>query len=349
MNSFGKIFKVTTWGESHGKAIGVVIDGVPSNIELTEDYLNRELERRNPLKYKFSTKRRESDRAIILSGVFENKTLGTPISVIVFNEDVKSEHYENLKDVFRPGHADYTYFKKFGIRDWRGGGRASARETVARVVAGAIAKKILEKYKIKIFSYTVEIAGIKAEKINLNDYEKREFFFADPDKLDEIIKFAEKIKKQGDSFGGIVEVKIENLPSGLGEPVFDKFDAVLSHAIMSIGATKGIEFGLGFNSSKILGSENNDEMDKNGFITNNSGGILGGITTGQDLIFRVAIKPIPSILKKQKSIDISGNEKLIEISGRHDVCAIPRINVVIEAMTWIVIADFILLQKRMEM
>ena len=346
MNSIGRIFKVTTWGESHGAGIGVVVDGVPSGIEITEEYINNELARRRPGLSEFSSPRKEPDKAKILSGVFEGKTLGTPISIIIYNKDVKSSHYNELIGKFRPGHADFTYFKKFRFIDWRGGGRASARETAARVAAGAIAKKILEKYSIKIFTYTIQIGNIVAEKKNLKSYEKNPFWFCDDSKIDEILDFAREIKKQGDSIGGIIECTIKNVPVGLGEPVFDKFDAVLSHAILSIGATKGIEFGRGFEVAKLKGSENNDEMDKNGFITNNSGGILGGITTGQDIIFRVAIKPIPSISKEQKTIDINGNETIIKIKGRHDVCAIPRVNVVIEAMTAIVIADFLMLNLR---
>ncbi len=348
MNSFGKIFKVTTWGESHGEAIGVIIDGVPANIELSENDINKELVQRKPGNFKFSSPRKESDKAKILSGVFQNKTLGTPISIIVYNKDVKSSHYEELRDKFRPGHADYTYFRKFGIYDYRGGGRASARETVARVAAGAVAKKILEKYLIEIYSYTVEIAGIKSEKIDDKNYEKNPFFFADTNKIDVVLSMAEEIKKKGDSFGGIVETLIKNVPPGLGEPVFDKFEAVLSHAIMSIGAIKGIEFGRGFESARLLGSENNDEISKNGFLTNNAGGILGGITTGEDILFRATVKPIPSISIEQRTIDINGNENIIKIKGRHDVCAIPRINVVIEAMTAIVIADFLLQNERLK-
>ena len=348
MNSFGKIFKITTWGESHGEATGVIIDGVPANIELTENDINKELERRKSGNFKFSTPRKESDKAKILSGVFKNKTLGTPISIIVYNEDVKSSHYEKIKNKFRPGHADFTYFKKFDIYDYRGGGRASARETVARVAAGAVAKKILEKYSIEIYSYTVEVAGIKATNIDIKNFGKNPFFFVDKEKVDFIINKAKEIKKKGDSFGGIVETLIKNIPAGLGEPVFDKFEAVLSHAVMSIGAIKGIEFGKGFESARLMGSENNDEISKNGFLTNNAGGVLGGITTGEDVIFRVAIKPIPSISIEQKTIDIKGDENKIKIKGRHDVCAIPRINVVIEAMTAIIIADFLLQNERLK-
>ncbi len=348
MNSFGKIFKITTWGESHGKAIGVTIDGVPPNIEITEEYINKELEKRKPGQFRFSSPRKEIDKVEILSGIFNGKTTGTPLTIIVYNKDIKSQHYDKLKNIFRPGHADFTFLKKFGIRDWRGGGRASARETVARVAAGAIAKKILEKYNIEIICYTIQIGNIKAEKVDLNNIYNRPLYFADHSKINEILKFLDKVKEEGDSIGGIVECVVKNIPAGLGEPIFDKFDAVLSHAILSIGATKGIEFGKGFKVAEIKGSENNDEISKNGFITNNAGGILGGITTGEDILFRVAIKPIPSISIQQRTIDINGNETTIKIKGRHDVCAIPRINVVIEAMTAIVIVDFLMLNERLK-
>ena len=348
MNSFGRIFKITTWGESHGEAVGVVVDGVLPNIDLSEEDINRELERRRPSASGYSTKRKEPDTARILSGVFEGKTTGTPVSILIYNRDVKSSHYEKLKNIFRPGHADFTYFKKFGIRDWRGGGRASARETVGRVAAGAVAKKILNNFNVEIKSYTVQIGKIKAEKIDLKDIEKREFMFADRDKIEEVLDFAKKVRDAGDSFGGVVECIVKNPPIGLGEPVFDKFDAVLSHAIMSIPATKGIEFGVGFEIAKMLGSQSNDQMNGDGFKSNNSGGILGGITTGEDIIFRVAVKPIPSISLEQTTIDIYGNETKIKIKGRHDICAIPRINPVIEAMTAIVVLDFILINKRLE-
>ena len=325
-----------------------MIDGALPGIDLSEKDIHIELERRKPIGSEFSTKRKEPDVAKILSGIFEGKTTGTPISILVFNKDVKTSHYEKLKDVFRPGHADFTYYKKFGIRDWRGGGRASARETVGRVAAGAVAKKILRKFNIEITSYTVQIGRIKAEKVDLEDIEKRAFMFADPEKVEEVLKFAEKVRKDGDSFGGIVECVIKNIPDGLGEPVFDKFDAVLSHAIMSIPATKAIEFGVGFKFAELLGSESNDQMNKNGFKSNNSGGVLGGITTGEDVVFRVAVKPIPSISIEQETIDIYGNETKIKIKGRHDTCAIPRINPVIEAMAAIVVLDFILINKRLE-
>ncbi len=345
MNSFGTIFKITTWGESHGKALGVVIDGCPSNIELSEDDINIELAKRRPGYSKFVTPRKEEDKAEILSGVFNGKTLGTPISIIVYNKNVKSEHYENIKDIFRPGHGDYTYFKKYGHYDYRGGGRASARETIGRVAAGAVAKKILEKFNIKIFTYTIEYGGIKAEKINIYHAEENIFYFADKNKLSKLEFYAEEIKNSGDTIGGIVECRICGLNAGIGEPVFNKIEAKLSHAILSIGAVKGIEFGAGFKIAKMKGSDSNDTITPEGFESNNSGGMLAGISTGQDIIFRVPIKPIPSISLSQKTIDKSNKEQIIEIQGRHDISAIPRIVPVITAMARLAIVDLILINK----
>ncbi len=345
MNSFGEIFKITTWGESHGKAIGVVVDGCPANIPLCEDDINRELAKRRPGYSKFVTPRKEEDKAEILSGVFEGKTTGTPISIIVYNKNVKSEHYSNIKDIFRPGHGDYTYFKKFSHYDYRGGGRASARETVGRVAAGAIAQKILDKNNIKIYTYTVEYGGIKAEKINIFKAEENIFYFADNSKVSKLEFFAEEVKESGDTIGGIVECRICNIPEGIGEPVFDKIEARLAHAILSIGAVKGIEFGKGFEIAKMKGSKSNDTITPDGFETNNSGGMLAGISTGQDIVFKVPIKPIPSISLPQKTIDKYNEEKIIEIKGRHDISAIPRIIPVITAMVRLTLADLILINK----
>jgi len=346
-NSFGDLFIITTWGESHGKALGVTIDGSPPNIPITEDEINFELSLRKPGTSKFVTPRKEPDKVEILSGVFEGKTTGTPISLIIYNSDVKSQHYEDIKDIFRPGHADWTYMKKFKIRDWRGGGRASARETVARVAAGAVAQKILDKYGIKIFSYTLEYAGIRAREIDLDYAPKDKFFFPDKKNSDKLEFIADELLTLGDSAGGIVETIIQNLPAGIGEPVFDKLEAYISHAVMSIGATKGIEFGTGFEAAKMRGSSNNDQISSKGFLSNNSGGILGGISTGQNVVFRTAIKPIPSIYKKQKSINIKSEDVEIQILGRHDISAIPRINPVITAMTRVAIVDMMLRNKRL--
>ena len=341
-NSFGDIFKITTWGESHGKALGVVVDGCPANIEISEDDINIELAKRRPGFSEYVTPRKEDDKVEILSGIFNGKTLGTPISMLIYNKNVKSEHYKNIEGVFRPGHADYTYYKKYGCYDWRGGGRASARETAARVAAGAVAKKILDKYGIKVIAYTKEYAGISVKKTDYDFIYKNEFYFPDKKQVEKVRFIAEEVKEKGDSVGGIVECIVKGVFAGLGEPVFDKLEAVLAHAVLSIGATKGIEFGRGFEAAKIRGSENNDEITSDGFVSNNAGGILGGISNGEDLIFRVPVKPIPSISKSQRTININNEELEIEIKGRHDISAIPRIVPVIESMTSIVIADFLL-------
>ena len=345
MNSFGEIFKITTWGESHGKALGVVVDGCPSNIDLDENDINAELEKRRPGFTKFVTPRKEEDKAEILSGVFQGKTLGTPISIIIYNKNVKSEHYENIKNIFRPGHGDYTYFKKFGNYDYRGGGRASARETIGRVAAGAVAKKILEKFNIKIFTYTIEYGKIKADHINVFHAEDNIFYFADKSKISKLEFYAEKVKNSGDSIGGIVECRICGVEPGIGEPVFDKLEAKLSHAILSIGAVKGIEFGAGFEIARMNGSKSNDTISSEGFETNHAGGVLAGISTGQDIILRVPIKPIPSISLPQKTVDINNKERIIEIKGRHDISAIPRIVPVITAMARLALVDLILINR----
>ncbi len=349
-NTYGKAFKVTTFGESHGEALGVIVDGCPAGLELDESDIQRELDRRKPGTSRFVSQRKERDRVKILSGIFDGKTLGTPICMVIFNEDVNSRPYEKIKYKPRPNHADITYFLKYKHYDYRGGGRASGRETVARVAAGAIAKKLLSKFNIKILAYTVEIYGIKAsvpksvEQIEMN-IEKN--FLRCPD-LDAAKKMEEEIEramKQGDSLGGIVEIQILNVPYGLGEPVFDKLEADLAKAIMSIGAIKGIEFGLGFEFSRKKGSEVLDEFYlDNGKIktrTNYSGGILGGISNGMPIVMRAVVKPTPSIkTRKLKTIDLlEMKETEIEISGRHDPCIVPRVIPVIEAMVAITLAD----------
>ena len=346
-NSFGKIFKITTFGESHGKGVGVVIDGCPPNILLTSKKIQKFLDRRKPNKKNIaSTTRSEKDKAKIISGVFKNKTTGTPIMIFVENKDFKSKDYKKIAGLFRPGHGDITYLKKYGIRDFRGGGRASARETVARVAAGAVAFEILKKEKIKTIAYTLELAGIKAKEINLQNISKNPLLCPDMKAFKEMEKKIKTIKKSGNSIGGIVEIIIKNMPYGLGEPVFDKLDADLAKAIMSIGAIKGIEIGSGFSASRLLGSENNDEISKKGFLSNNAGGILAGISNGDDIVLRASVKPIPSISIPQKTIDINGKQRQITTQGRHDISAIPRINVVCESMVNITIADHILRQKK---
>ncbi len=344
-NSLGTLFKVTTWGESHGKALGAVIDGCPPRMELSVEDIQKELERRRPGQGKGTSPRKEEDRVEILSGVYEGKTTGTPLALLIWNKDVDSEPYEELKDVFRPGHADFTYQAKYGIRDHRGGGRASARETVGRVAAGAVAKKVLKRENMDILAYTLELGGIRAEKMDYAEIENNALFCPDRDAA---IRMAEKIEKtrlQGDTLGGIVEILVRGCPSGLGEPVFDKLEADLAKGLMSIGAIRGVEVGAGFRVARLLGSESNDPLIPGGFEKNDAGGILGGISTGADILLRVAVKPIPSISLEQKTIDSLRRPVSLKVRGRHDVAAIPRINPVCEAMVAIVLADHWLRQR----
>lgn len=345
-SSFGNFFKVTTYGESHGKAVGAIIDGVPSGLKLSTDDIIFDLSKRKPNNSKYSTNRSEEDLVEILSGIFEGKTTGTPISLIIYNKNFIKKDYEILKNTFRPGHADLTYNLKYGFRDYFGGGRSSGRETVARVASGAIARKLLKEFNIKIYSYTSSIGKINiSNDIDLKFAEKNELKIPCKDAYEESIKILDKCKKDKNSIGGTVTCCVENIPYGLGEPVFDKLDAKLSQAIMSIGAVKGIEFGNGFLSSTITGYENNDEIYlKDKFIkkySNNNGGISGGISDGDKIYFKVAVKPTPSIGISQKTV-VNNENKSITIDGRHDLCIIPRINIVIEAMTCITIADFLL-------
>jgi len=344
-NSFGRLFKITTWGESHGKGIGVVIDGCPSRIPIDENIIQSMLNRRKPGSSSASTKRVEPDKAVIMSGVFNGMTTGTPLMIMVENKDADPGAYEPYADIYRPGHGDITYMAKYKIRDWRGGGRASARETVARVAAGAVAKALLDRERTHVVSYTIELGGIKAVKRDLNQIEKNMFLCPDSKAAEKMNERIIDVKKKGDSVGGIVEIVAKGVPKGLGEPVFDKIDADLAKALMSIGAVKGLEIGTGFKAAAMLGSENNDPINSTGFDTNNAGGILAGITNGDDIIIRVAVKPIPSIRIEQKTVDQSGNQKTVSIKGRHDISAIPRINVVCEAMVNLVLADHLLRQK----
>ncbi len=341
-NNFGIIFSITTWGESHGKALGVVIDGCPPGIDLNEADIQRDLDRRKPGQSVASTKRKESDRVEILSGVFEGKTTGTPISMVIHNVDVRSSDYNELSEVYRPGHADLTYEQKYGIRDWRGGGRSSGRETVARVAAGAVARKFLKTHGITVQAYTTALGGIRCKNIDPQFAQKNPLYCADPEVLDRMLERIQEIKGRGDSIGGIVEVVARGCPPGLGEPVFDKLDARIAYALMSIGAVKGVEIGAGFKVADMLGSKCNDPITPDGYKTNNSGGILGGISNGMDIVARVAVKPIPSIGIPQQTIRKNGSPATIVIKGRHDVSAIPRIVPVCEAMMLLVIADFML-------
>ncbi len=346
-NTIGQVFRVSTWGESHGKAVGVLIDGCPPGISLKNEYLAQELEKRKP-RGSAGTKRREADIPETMSGVFEGKTTGTPLSIIVRNKEMNSKEYQNLSNVYRPGHADYTYEKKYGIRDYRGGGRSSGRETVARVIAGAVAKKILAPHKITILGHTTGIGHITAETFNKEEIENNTLRCADKKAAERMLDYIQTIKEEKDSVGGTVTLVIKNTPPGLGEPVFSKLDADLAHAIMSIGSVKGVSFGAGFAASTMKGSENNDSFySKNGRIhtaSNNAGGILGGISNGEDIVIHIAIKPPASIGKKQKTVTRSGKPTALTIEGRHDVCIVPRVISVIESMTAIVITDHLLRQ-----
>ncbi len=341
-NGFGEIFRFTTFGESHGKAIGVVIDGVPAGVDFDEEFLINELDRRRPGKNRFATARKESDTPEILSGVFEGKTTGTPIAIIIFNKDQKSKDYGNIKDIFRPGHADFTYFHKYGIRDYKGGGRSSARETAARVAAGAVAKMILKEFNIKIKAGTIEIGGIRAENLDFEYAKTSPLFALDKEIEKEWIEIIDKARNEHNSLGGVVKVKIENLPIGLGEPVYYKLDNILASAMVSINAVKGVYIG-NTDAHKLTGADNNDEINKNGFLSNNSGGVLGGISNGENVELEIYFKPTPSIFKPQKSVDINGNEVEVNLKGRHDPIVAIRGSVVAEAMAALVITDMLML------
>ncbi|MFA7685587.1 MAG: chorismate synthase [Candidatus Gracilibacteria bacterium] len=346
-NTLGKNFKVTTWGESHGIAYGVVIDGCPSGLKISGKEIQEEVNHRKSISgSKAGTPRIEKDQIQILSGIFEGKTLGTPISIIVENKNTKSTDYKDLKELYRPGHADYTYDLKYGIRDYRGGGRSSGRETLSRVIAGSFAKKILKEHsKTEIFGHTVQIGNILAKKFDKKYLEKDPLRCADKEASQKMIKLIDKLREEGDSIGAIIEIIIKNPPKGLGEPVFDKLDAELAKAMLSIGAVKGIEFGTGFKSATMKGSENNDQMEitnrKIKFLSNNSGGILGGISTGEDIVLRLAIKPVASIPLKQKTITKSGKNTTIQTFGRHDCCLAPRIIPVAESMAALILTDYL--------
>jgi chorismate synthase len=344
-NSFGKAFRITTFGESHGKGIGAVIDGCPPGIPLCEEDFVEEMTRRRPGRTPLDTPRSEADRVAILSGVFEGVTTGTPIALFIRNQDVRSEPYEILRRLFRPGHADYTYFKKYGHFDFRGGGRSSARETAARVAAGVVAQKILAPLEIKITGYTLEMGGIRAEHIDLDAIYENPFYCPDMAVVDKMREVLSRAKEAGDSIGGIVEIRATGCPAGLGEPVFDKLSADLAKGVMSVGAVKGVEIGAGFEAAKLKGSQNNDPMTPAGFKTNHAGGILGGISNGNDIILRAAVKPIPSIMMEQETIDREGRPARLKLKGRFDTSAVPRIVPVLKAMAAIVLADHYLRWK----
>ncbi len=352
-NTFGKLFRVTTWGESHGTAVGAVIDGCPPGIILDIDELQKEMDRRRPGQGGASSPRKEPDRIEILSGIFVPmgadlpRTTGTPISLIIYNKDAHSKSYDNLRDIFRPGHGDLTYLAKYGIRDHRGGGRASARETAARVAAGAVAAQLLLQHNIRVQAYTVALGGIQAEERDLSVIESNSYYCPDAEAAVKMEQRVQEVRAQGDTVGGIVEI-VATCPAGLGEPVFDKLEAELAHGLMSIGAVKGVEIGAGFAAAAMLGSENNDPIGSFGFLTNNAGGILAGISNGAQLVMRVAVKPIPSIAKEQQTVNLANEPVTIKVGGRHDISAIPRIIPVCEAMVRLTLADHLLRQMAVD-
>lgn len=346
-STFGNIFRITTWGESHGRGIGVVIDGCPAGIPLTEDDIQRELDRRKPGQSRFTTPRKEDDRAEILSGVFEGRTTGTPISIMVRNEQQRSADYSEIAGYYRPGHADYTFDMKYGFRDYRGGGRSSARETIGRVAAGAVAGKLLGGLGIHVCAYAHTVAGIQMETFDEAQIDCNPFRIPDAAAAEKITGLVNQCMADFDSAGGIVECRITGVPAGLGDPVFEKLDANLAKAVMSIGAVKGVEIGDGFAAAGARGSSNNDAFCiRDGHIakeTNHAGGILGGISDGDTLILRAAFKPTPSILHPQQTVSKAGEEISVQIRGRHDPLIVPRAVPVVKAMASLVLADALLL------
>ena len=347
-NTFGNIFKLTTFGESHGPALGGVIDGCPPGVELDFDSIENEMQRRKPGQSSIVTQRKEEDSVQFYSGIFEGKTTGTPIGFLIHNKDQKSKDYSHIKDTYRPSHADFVYDKKYGHRDYRGGGRSSARETASRVVAGAIAKQILKGIKITAHVSSVGDINIDSHysKLDFSTIENNPVRCADPKTAIEMEKFIKQIRKEGDTVGGEVSCVIENCPIGLGEPVFDKLHAELGKAMLSINAVKGFEYGSGFSGSKLRGSQHNDSFNSDGKTeTNNSGGIQGGISNGMDIYFNVAFKPVATIMKSQKTIDSNNNEVEMKGKGRHDPCVVPRAVPIVEAMAALVMVDYLLLNN----
>lgn len=355
-NTFGRVLRLTTFGESHGPGLGGILDGCPAGLELCEADIQTDLDLRKPGQGPTATKRREADRVRLLSGVFEGRTTGTPIAFYIANEDQRSRDYGNLAEIFRPGHADWSYFQKYnGIRDHRGGGRSSGRETAARVAGGVIARKILARRGVTVLAACVELGGIAVPAVDMDGALRRPYFAASdagPALWDAAVAEA---RKAGDTLGGIVQIVARDVPAGLGEPVFDKLEAVLAHAVMSVGAVKGVEVGEGFAAARLRGSQNNDPLlpgadgaiESVRFASNHAGGILGGISSGQDIILRAAVKPIASIAHDQHTVDTTGRAATVRIGGRHDLCAIPRIVPVLSAMTALALADVLLLQSRM--
>jgi chorismate synthase len=349
-NSFGKLFTVTGFGESHGLAIGCIVDGCPPGMALSEADLQGDLDRRKPGKSRHTTQRREADQVRILSGVFEGVTTGTPIALLIENTDQRSKDYSEILDRFRPGHADYTYQQKYGLRDYRGGGRSSARETAMRVAAGAIAKKYLaEKYGILIRGYMAQLGPIKYESFDWNEVEQNPFFFPDAAKVEELEAYMDALRKDGNSIGARINVVATGVPPGLGEPIFDRLDADLAHALMSINAVKGVEIGAGFACVEQKGTEHRDEMTPEGFLTNHAGGVLGGISSGQDIVASLALKPTSSLRLPGRSVDIHGNPVEVVTKGRHDPCVGIRATPIAEAMMAIVLMDHLLRHRAQNM
>lgn len=338
-SSFGDFLKITTFGESHGESIGVIVDGVTPGVEIDEQYIQIQMDRRKPGQSSVTSPRKEYDKVYIQSGVYEGKTTGTPLFITLYNKDMRPEAYNDIQHSFRPGHADFTYFKKYGIRDHRGSGRASGRETAGRVAAGAVARKLLELRGVSVVAYTKAVGGIECATFVEDQIERNAVRACDPEAAVRMIEKIEALAAVGDSCGGIVECRIRGVIPGLGEPVFDKLDADLAKGMLSIGAVKGIEFGAGFEAASMRGSEHNDQMNASGFLSNHAGGILGGISTGEEIIFRVAVKPTSSISVPQQTIRTNGEEQVIVTKGRHDPCICPRIVPVVEAMACLVIED----------
>ena len=345
-NSIGKLFTVSSFGESHGLALGCIVDGCPPGLAISEDDIQIDLDRRKPGSSRYTTQRKEEDTVKILSGVFEGKTTGTPIGMIIENQDQKSKDYSKIKDLFRPAHADYTYQQKYGVRDYRGGGRSSARETAMRVAAGAIAKKYLQESEgILVRGYLSQLGPIKADLVDWNEVGNNPFFCPDPAKVDEMAEYMAALGKEGDSIGARISVVATGVPPGLGEPIFDRLDAEIAHAMMSINAVKGVEIGAGFDSIAQKGSEHRDLISPEGFHSNNAGGVLGGISSGQDIVAHIALKPTSSIRIPGESVDIHGNPAEVVTTGRHDPCVGIRATPIAEAMLAIVLMDHLLRQR----
>lgn len=352
-STYGKIFQISTFGESHGAAVGVVIQGCPAGITIDLDFIQSELDRRKPGQSRITTQRKEADSVEILSGIFEGKSTGTPIAMLVWNGDQRSKDYSHIADQFRPSHADYTYFEKYGIRDYRGGGRSSARETVARVAAGALAKLVLNQIGVSIKAYVSQVGTLKLQKsvaeLDLNEAENNAVRCPDPVLAQEMFDYIDQVRKEGDSVGGVISAFIEGCPAGLGEPVFDKLHAELGKAMLSINAVKGFEYGSGFEGVSLRGSQHNDiivkEEGKFKTLTNFSGGVQGGISNGEPIYFRVAFKPTATIMQDQDSLNEKGEKVVVSGKGRHDPCVVPRAVPIVEAMAALVLLDFYLRNK----